>query len=56
MTLIMPTLFETKKHLTTAKARDENLAPDRTSLMSEKIQTKQSLLFSKVLSNRQIGT
>ena len=59
MTLIMPTLFETKKvlkPLTTAKARDENLESDRTSLMSEKIQTKQSLLFPKVPSNHQIGT
>ena len=59
MTLVVPTLFETKKifkPIATGKVSDENInfESDRTSSMSEKIQTKQSLLFSKVLSSHQI--
>ena len=46
MTLIMPTL-----PIATGKVRDKNLESKRTSSMSEKIQTKQSLLFSKVSSS-----
>ena len=59
MTLIMPTLFETKKAfkpIATGKVRDENInfESDRTSSILEKMQTKQSLLPSKVSSNHQI--
>ena len=44
------------KPIVTGKVRDENIKfeSDRTSSVSEKIQTKQSLLFSKVSSSHQI--
>ena len=59
MTLVVPTLFETKKmfkSIAADKVSDENInfESDRTSSMSEKIQTKQSLLSSKVASSHKI--
>ena len=44
------------KPIATGSIRDENIyfEPNRTSLMSEKIQTKQSLRSSKVSSSHQI--
>ena len=44
------------KPIATGKVRDENMESDRTSSMLEKIQTKQSLLSSKVWSSHRIGT
>ena len=44
------------KPIETGKVRDEKFQSDRTSSMSEKIQTKQFLLSSKVSSSHQIGT
>ena len=59
MTLVMQTLFETKKAfkpIATGKVRDENtnFESDRTSSILEKMQTKQSLLPSKVSNSHQI--
>ena len=58
MTFVIPTLFETKvfKPIATSNVKDENIKfeSDRTSSMSEKIKTKQSLLSSKFLSSHQI--
>ena len=51
MTLIMPTLFETKKvfkPITTAKARNEKLESDRISLISEKYKQNNPCYLQKL--------
>ena len=57
MTLVMPTLRNqiAFKPIATGSVRDENIIfeSDRTSSVSEKIQTKQSLRCSKVSSSHQ---
>ena len=44
------------KPIATVKVRDESFVSDRTSSVSEKVQTEQSLLSSKVSGSHQIGT
>ena len=59
MTLVVPTLFETKKYssqqqLVMEEIKHINFKSNRTSSMFEKMQTKQLLLSSKVSSSHQI--